>query len=77
MALIRVQLETNFNTNGVAWYAYFDVKATPQELESCFNNPKLVESLPQLGYELAPPEEVPTSLSKAAKFFRYFVAEAV
>ena len=61
--LISVKLETcHANSDGVAWYAYFEGDPTEDELtvEAVFED-----------------EEVPDRLSKHAGLRRYFVSPAV
>lgn len=73
--LIYVQLETcHANTDGVAWYAYFEGEPTEEELDTCFDNDDLVEKAP-LGRldEGDPKEEVPNPLSRATGLRRYCV----
>jgi hypothetical protein len=74
--LIYVQLETyHNNTDGVAWYAYFDGEPTRAELEACFDDRNKVRS-ERLGRLEEPPPfptEAPSPLSAAAGFRRYFV----
>lgn len=75
--LITVTLETcHANTDGVAWYAYFEGEPTEDELDAAFEDESLVENVP-LGHEEDEAEEVPNRLSKHAGLRRYCVAAAV
>jgi hypothetical protein len=74
--LVYVQLETSdYNPDGVAWYAYFDGEPTKDELGKVFDNKTLVDGAP-LGYELEDAEELPSPLSKHTGLRRYYVAMA-
>lgn len=78
--LIAVQLETcHANTDGTAWYAYFDgevgdlerFKAEIRKMAKEDGAPLMVS------FEDGCLEEVPSALSKATNLRRYFVAAAV
>ena len=76
--LIYVQLETcHDNSDGVAWYAYFEGTPSEDELESCFEDESKVRS-EQLGrFDYGDlPEEVPSPLSVATGLKRYYVGGA-
>ena len=84
--LIWTQLETcHANTDGVAWYAYFEGEPTQEELtvQTVFTdeNESVRESAP-LGWDSqdeyeTEPEEVSNPLSKHGNLRRYFVSPAV
>jgi len=82
--LVMVKLETcHANSDGCAWYAYFEGEPSGGELEvgAVFADVQLVESA-SLGWDSdgeygEEPEEVPNLLSKAAGFRRYYVSPAL
>ena len=74
--LLTVQLETNHhNSDGVAWYAYFDGKPNLKELKQVYKQESLWEKAP-LGRENCPAEEAPNLLSAGAGLRRYLVASS-
>ena len=74
--LITVRLETcHANSDGVAWYAYYEGQPTDDELEDAFADRSLVEE-GNLGWEEGDQEEVPNRLSEHAGLQRYYVAMA-
>jgi hypothetical protein len=77
--LVVVQLETcHANTDGSAWYAYFDREPTLQDKLDCLNDKSKVEDGGCLGAELEPDsfEFVPNIMSKALGLYRYYVGAA-
>lgn len=79
--LLSVQLEScHHNLDGSSFYAYFKGEPTKEELETCLNDPALIEASglsPDKDEEFpVSPEEVPNLLSKAAGLRRYYVSEA-
>lgn len=82
--LIFVQLEScHANSDGVAWYAYFEGEPTADEtgVPAVFADESIREGGP-LGWDGddeydTVPEEVPNPLSKHAGLRRYFVSPAV
>ena len=79
-----MKLETcHANSDGVAWYAYFEGDPTEDELtvEAVFEDEEVREGGP-LGWDSedeydTEAEEVPDRLSKHAGLRRYFVSPAV
>ena len=74
--LIYVQLETcHDNTDGVAWYAYWEGRPTEEQLLASFDDGSLVGGGP-LGWDGVHPEEVPNPLSRHAGLTRWFLSQA-
>jgi hypothetical protein len=75
--LICVKLETcHANTDGTAWYAYFDDIPTQEEINICFDDPTKRDD-EGLGLDsLDGPELVPNVLSKHFNIFRYYIGTA-
>ncbi len=80
--LVAVRLETcHANTDGTAWYAYFDgVDLADLQTRSSFWR-KIMRAAAKadgapLGVDFEEPEEVPNELSKHAGLKRYYVGGA-